>query len=43
MDPKFSFIRVISGYCDFKSKVYYKDILAIEGILDEHAKVKKLE
>tara|TARA_B110000014_G_C19951195_1_gene492174 strand:+ start:418 stop:675 length:258 start_codon:yes stop_codon:yes gene_type:complete len=43
MDPKFSFIRVICGYCDFKSKVYYKDILAIEGILDEHAKVKKLE
>ena len=43
MDPKFSFIRVICGYCDFKSKVYYKDILGIEGILDEYAKVKKLE
>ena len=43
MDPKFSFIRVICGYCNFKSKIYYKTILGIDGILDEHAKVKKLE
>ena len=43
MDPKFSFIRVICGSCGFKSKVYYKDILEIDGILDKHGKELKYE
>ena len=43
MDPKFSFIRVICGSCGFKSKVYYKDILDIDGILDKYGKELKYE
>ena len=43
MDPKFSFIRVICGFCGFKSKIYYKDILEIDGILNKHGKELKYE
>ena len=42
LDTNTSFIRVICGYCDFKSKIYYKDLLSIDGILDKHAKVKSV-
>ena len=42
LDTNTSFIRVICGYCDFKSKMYYKDLLSINGILEKYKKVKSV-
>lgn len=43
LDTNTSFIRVLCGYCDFKSKMYYKDLLSINGILEKYKKVKSVQ